>query len=210
MEKQYVEDMETEGIQKEAATEEPQPHESVKASEDQPEDAKEENVKDSSADLPPVKEPEKGMCSDPPSLPIHCPEHFSVSHHDSPSFLPSLNDGINKILDIPEGSPDIDTLSAAMPSLDLNSEEVWPPLVPPVPLTPCPYNLRSMVGKSGSSSSVGGLGIMTSQSLPKNKRGRISDLSKAKLKAKLDVANGKQHSILGVLRAVQSPLSVIK
>lgn len=35
-------------------------------------------------------------------------------------------------------------------------------------------------------------------------------MSKAKLKAKLDVADGKQYSIPGVLRAAQPPVDVLK
>ena len=97
-----------------------------------------------------------------------------------------------------------------MPSLDLKCEEKWPPLVSPVQHTPCPYNLRSMGLKLGPSGVVGGLGHSTSHGFAKNKRGRKSDLSKAKLKAKLDVADGKQHYIPGVLRVVQTPESVIK
>lgn len=170
-------------------------------------EAKEETVRDSIADQNLAKDPEKGMCSD---LPLQFPEHNSESLHKMPSLSHNQNEGLNENKDTSMGEPDIETISAAMPSLDLNCEDVWPPLVPPVPHTPCPYNLRSSGGKPGSSGSVRGLGQLVPQGFSKNKRGQKSDLSKAKLKAKLDVDDGKQHSIPGVLRAVQTPDFVIK
>lgn len=210
MTEQNVEDMETEGGQNAEVPVDSQPHEAVKDPEAQLEDSKEEIAKVSSDDHPDASVPEKGKCPDPPPSSFIFPGLISDNHQNSPSLHSSPNNGLNQITDHIAGSRDIDTLSAAMPSLDLNSDDKWPPLGHPVPQTPCPYNLRSMVGKSGPSVSVGGLGVMASQSLPKNKRGIISDLSKAKLKAKLDVADGKQYSIPGVLRVVQNPGSVIK
>ena len=41
-------------------------------------------------------------------------------------------------------------------------------------------------------------------------RGRKSDLSKAQVRAKMDVADGKQMSISGVLRAVKPYVEAVK
>lgn len=94
--------------------------------------------------------------------------------------------------------------------LDLNCVKHWPPLSPPVQNTPCPYNLRSLGNKVDQNETFGGLGRLSTQGVSRGKRGRKSDLSKAKLKAQLDVADGKQFSIPGVLRAVQTPELVKK
>ena len=52
---------------------------------------------------------------------------------------------------------------------------------------------------------IGGL-----ESLPisvglRNMRGRISNLSKVQVRAKIDIADGTQRSLSGVLRAAQTP-----
>jgi len=64
--------------------------------------------------------------------------------------------------------------------------------------------------KQDQSEACSGLGLYPSQGPQRGKRGRKSNLSKAKLKAKIDVADGKQFSIPGVLRAVQTPEPVKK
>jgi len=76
------------------------------------------------------------------------------------------------------------------------------------------YNLRSHSKKSATlqivPESVGGLCPESSKSISKKGRGRKSLLSKAQAKAKFDVADGKQMSIPGVLRAAKTPEMVIK
>jgi len=106
--------------------------------------------------------------------------------------------------------PNVDTIAEALPDLDINCEYQWPPLSHSAARSLCPYNLRSMGGKQSDSGTLGGLGQTSSQSCSKNKRGRKSDMSKAKLKAKPDVADGKQYSIPGVLRAAHPPERVKK
>ena len=93
---------------------------------------------------------------------------------------------------------------------DLNCDKHWPPLSPRAQKTPCPYNLRSLGNKADQNVAFGGLDRTSIQGVIRGKRGRKSDISKAKLKAKLDVADGKQVSILGALRAVQTPEQVKK
>jgi len=107
-------------------------------------------------------------------------------------------------------SSNIETIANAFPSLDINCEENWPPLTIPPSRPHCPYNLRSLGGKLDDQGTSGGLGLIPPQNSYKNKRGRKSDMSKAKLKAKLDVADGKQYSIPGVLRAAHPLEGVIK
>lgn len=203
--------METEGIQKGFPKEEPQHNEPIKDMDLESVKAKEETAGETNAtQISPANEKEKGMCSVFPQPPLLFPDQNIDSHHVNSSLSPKHKKDTIENIDASMGGNDIDSISAAMPSLDLNCEDVWPPLIPSIPHIPCPYNLRYLGGKSGSSGSVGGLGEMGPQGLSKNKRGRKSNLSKAKLKAKLDVANGKQHSITGVLRAVQTPENVIK
>lgn len=150
------------------------------------------------------------MCSDfSPSPFLFSDQNKDTSHLISP--LPCKHKkGIIGNIAASLGGTDIESILAAMPSLDLNTEDVLPPPVSSVLHTPCPYNLRSLGGKPGLSGSVGGIGQLPPQGHTKNKRGSKSDLSKDKLKAKFDVADRKQQSITGVLRAVQTPENVIK
>jgi len=78
----------------------------------------------------------------------------------------------------------------------------------------CHYNLRSLSKKSVGSDEVmdpvGGLGAEVTKSISKKGRGRKSLLSKAQVKAVFDVADGKQMSITGALRAAKSPEAVKK
>lgn len=208
--RQPSDDMEIEGTQNTPAPKVNKSHEAAEIPGSIPAEAEEEIAKDNPAEEPQSIDHEIGMCSGPPLSPHLAPEHTSVSMQCSPAFPPPHDEGPNETIDPSSLSPDINSISAAMPSLDLNCEDAWPPLVPPVPHTQCPYNLRSLGGKSGKPGVVGGLGQSTSQGSAKNKRGRQSHLSKAKLKAKLDVADGKQYSIPGVLRAVQPHDYVVK
>lgn len=170
----------------------------------------EEATKEAVEDLHPISDQENDLRSGSPPISLQDPEHVLNNMHIPPSVISHYLSGQKNIAVNPNNKHDIDTISDALPSLDLNSEEHWPPLVSPPSHNPCPYNLRSMGGKSVSSAVVGGLGKTLSCSTAKIKRGRKSDLLKAKLKAKLDVADGKQQSIPGVLRAVQTPEQVIK
>lgn len=208
--KQPLGDLEIEGNQNTPASEVTQLHEAAENPGSIPADAEKEIAKDAPAKEPPSIDPESGMCSRPPPSPLHAPEQISVSMHISPAIHPSHDDDPNVNIETSKITSDMNTISDALPSLDLNCEDVWPPLVPLVPQTPCPYNLRSMGGKSSFPGVVGGLGQSSSQNSTKNKRGRHSHLSKAQLKAKLDVADGKQYSIPGVLRAAQPLDTVLK
>lgn len=68
-----------------------------------------------------------------------------------------------------------------------------------------PYNLRPLAIRKGKGLIVGGLELdMVSVGLRKL-RGRKTNLSKAQLKAIIDIVGGKQMSLPRVLRAKQSP-----
>ena len=151
-----------------------------------------EHVKEAPANDLPSNDPESGKCSRPSHTSPPVPDNCSVSMNILSSCHLSHNDDHITNIEPDKISPEINSILDALPSLDLNCEDAWPPLVPPASHTPCPYNLRSMGGKSGSSGVVGGLGHSSSQAPAKNKRGRHSHLSKAQFKAKLDVADGKQ------------------
>lgn len=207
---QEVEELEMEENVKEAEVEEPQLHEATQINDSQPADAVVEITKDAVADLQSDSAQDKGMCSGFPSISLQIPEHISISVKNTPSSFPLHNLDQNDKVEVPKIMSDIDSISVALPSLDLNSEEKWPPLASPSNHNPFPYNLRSMGGESGLPVTAGGLGQSLGFSSAKNKRGRKSDLSKAKLKANIDVADGNQYSIPGVLRAVQTPDQVIK
>lgn len=97
-----------------------------------------------------------------------------------------------------------------MSALDPPCEDDLPHPTSSVLQSPCPYNLRSHDCKHVITDSVGGIGELLSQGQFKNKRGRKSNLAKGKINAKFDVVDGKQQSITGVLRAVQTPENVIK
>ena len=120
----------------------------------------------------------------------------------SPCNIFISNNGIIENLEVTTVETGIENISAVMPSLDLNCEDVSPHPAPSALHPSCPYNLRSLDSKPVSSESVGGLGLFPSPSQKRKKRGRKSKLSMAQIKAKFDVADGKQQSITGVLRAV--------
>jgi len=109
----------------------------------------------------------------------------------------------------------IESLTAAIPSIDLNCEDVSPNGLGPVLSSPvCHYNLRSLDKKHGRKfeipDQVGGLAPSSSQVFIRKARGRKSNLSKAQVKAKFDVADGKQMSIPGALRAANPLENVLK
>lgn len=202
--------MAEEGIQVSARQEDPQNNMAEVNAGTTPMEAEAEQVKEAPASDQPHTEPESGMCSESPRPSIPVSENVSASMKLLSSCHPSQIDDqpVNKVPVI--NSPEVNSISDAMPSLDLNCKDAWPPLVSPAPKTPCPYNLRSLGGNPVSSGVMGGLSTSSSQALVKNKRGRHSHLSKAQLKAKLDVADGKQYSIPGVLRAAQPSESVLR
>ena len=68
-----------------------------------------------------------------------------------------------------------------------------------------PYNLRSSVKKPWEGEAIGGLESSDVPVGPRKLRGRKSNLSKAQVKAKLDISDGKQWSLSRVLRSAQSP-----
>lgn len=157
-----------------------------------------------------IGEPEKGMSSGSPSSPSIPTDHISVN-----VILASTSSQEQDFIHVDELKhsklcPNVESIVEALPTLDINCESQWPPLAISVPRTPCPYNLRSMGGNPEGPGFLGGLGPNLAQNYAKNKRGRKSHMSKAKLKAKLDVADGKQHSIQGVLRAAHPLEGVIK
>ena len=65
------------------------------------------------------------------------------------------------------------------------------------------YNLRSLDKKPEAVDTIGGIGMEIPQASRKKTRGRKSLLSKAQVKAKYDMEDGKQMSISGVLRAAK-------
>jgi len=109
----------------------------------------------------------------------------------------------------------IEQIIADIPSIDLNSEVISLDFLVTGGSTPARiYNLRSLSKKTDPSPDlgdpVGGLGPSSSKPSQNKGRGRKSELSKAQVKAKLDVADGKQRLISGVLRAAKPPEAVIK
>lgn len=105
----------------------------------------------------------------------------------------------------------IESITATIPSLDLNYEDAPLGLKYLVPSTPaCHYILRSLDKKHVIPKPDGGLGPSSSQAFKRKARGRKSNLSKAQVKAKYDVADGKQMSIPGALRAENPKENVIK
>lgn len=151
-----------------------------------------------------------GKCTIPHNLSSQDLDQSNLLPHDiqTTSFPPLANQSGGVVS---EASPyDPESLSGELPFPDLKCAQTWPPLTPPAQNVPCPYNLRSMGIKHDQSEACSGLGHYPSLGPQRGKRGRKSDLSKAKLKAKIDVADGKQFSIPGVLRAVQTPEPVKK
>lgn len=165
---------------------------------------------DAAAQITNLDEDSKGMNLDPLSSPNLISDSFNKCLvPDSANCMPENIDSI-KILEGENVETCIDLISAAIPALDLNCEGCSSEPPPLVPLPSCPYNLRSLDHKSDPQSSVGGIDQALPQSQPRKKRGRKSSLSMAQVKAKHDVADGKQLSIPGALRAVQGPEKVPK
>lgn len=105
----------------------------------------------------------------------------------------------------------VDNITAAIPSINLNCEDDPPKVDKNVtPSFACHYNLRSLDKKPANFEPVEGLGLSSPQSFKRKARGRKSNLSKAQVKAKFDVADGKQMSIHGALRAMNPSENVIK
>lgn len=104
----------------------------------------------------------------------------------------------------------IEIISADIPSLDMNCVGFSPEPCPLVLNPICPYNLRSLDNKPDPFTSVGSIDSSLPQSMIRKKRGRKSNLSMAQVKAKHDVADGKQQLIPGALRVVQGPDIVLK
>lgn len=103
----------------------------------------------------------------------------------------------------------VENITAAIPSIDLNCEDEPPEEAKPVSASlTCHYNLRSLDKKPERLGSFGGIGRTSPQI--KKVRGRKSSLSNAKVRAKIDVADGKQMTIHGALRAVNPQETVIK
>jgi len=151
----------------------------------------------------PVSEP-TGMQQDPVNLSLNPESNVDFMTMGTPPINRCNDDLLN-----------IDNLTAAIPSIELNCEDgshvsLEPSSSPPVRH----YNLRSLRKKPNSNpeilESVGGLGTVSSRSFKKKVRGRKSNLSKAQVKAKFDMADGKQLSIPGALRAAVTPEAIIK
>lgn len=105
----------------------------------------------------------------------------------------------------------VDNIIAVIPSLDLNCDDDPNKKEDSVPSSSvCHYNLRSLDKKLVILDSIGGLGLTSPQTFKRKARGRKSNLSKAQVKANFDVADGKQMSIPGALRAVNPYENVIK
>ena len=103
----------------------------------------------------------------------------------------------------------VENITAAIPSIDLNCEDEPPEEAKLVSASLiCHYNLISLDKKPERLGSFGGIGRTSPQI--KKVRGRKSSLSNAKVRAKIDVADGKQMTIHGALRAVNPQETVIK
>lgn len=105
----------------------------------------------------------------------------------------------------PEG---IETITTSIPKIDLNYEgsslsSSKTESKIPVPKSKCHYNLRSLDKRLMAEGPIGGIGMEIPQTSRKKSRGRKSLLSKAKVKAKYDMEDGKQMSITGVLRVAK-------
>lgn len=72
------------------------------------------------------------------------------------------------------------------------------------------YNFCPRDKKYFPSEAVGGLGIIQESSIPPKTRGRKSNISKSHIKAKLDIADRKQLSLKGALRAAHASVVVTK
>ena len=68
-----------------------------------------------------------------------------------------------------------------------------------------PYNLRPRANRAGKGLVVGGLASDPAAHGPRKMRGRKSNLSKAQLKVVVDIADERQMSLTGVLRAERPP-----
>lgn len=121
------------------------------------------------------------------------------------TMLPIIEDPPQNTESLPEVSP-TSKLNSEVPSkinLETNSSTVTRQ-----------YNLRSLhktpAHKNELNETVGGLSTETSKGTSIKGRGRKSLLSKAQVKAKYDVVDGKQMSIPGALRAAKTSEMVIK
>ena len=96
--------------------------------------------------------------------------------------------------------------STMSPHLDpLREFDIGSPPPPPcIPKKP-PYNLRSMTKKSLKGEVIGGLESNPILVGPRKMQGTKSNLSKAQVKEKIDIVDGKQLSLSGVLRVAQAP-----
>lgn len=100
----------------------------------------------------------------------------------------------------------VDSIIMSIPQLNLNCERVLDKKSEEkcVPLFVAKhYNLCSHDKKPVSMEPVGGLGMDLTLSSMQKPRGRKSNLSKAQVKAKFDMVDGKKMSIPGVLRVVK-------
>ena len=85
-----------------------------------------------------------------------------------------------------------------------------PPLDSAPPSSAPPYNLRSLVIRTGKEIAPGGLEQDLVPIGPRKSRGRKSNMSKARQKAIFDIVDGKQKSLTGVLRAAKPPSDSLK
>ena len=81
---------------------------------------------------------------------------------------------------------------------------------PALPSIAPPYNLRSLAFRTGKETVLGGLEQDLVPIGPRKSRGRKSSMSKAKQKAIIDIVDGKQKSLTGVLRAAKPPSVSLK
>ena len=115
---------------------------------------------------------------------------------------------------------DLSTLNLSFSSLDsviLSIPDLSGPsssIAVEAPQVPCsqnsdsdllPYNLRPRENRGGSGLAVGGLASNPVVIGARKLRGRKSNLSKAQSKTVVDIADGKQMSLTGVLRAERPP-----
>ena len=82
--------------------------------------------------------------------------------------------------------------------------------IPKLSLGTIPYNLRPSDKKMMENEMFGGIGKATPIEKTRRNRGRKSDLSKDQLNVVIDIVDGRQLPLKGVLRAAVSPYLVTK
>lgn len=148
------------------------------------------------------------VSSPPPSLSILCMPLVDPIFRPGPSrpsidvFSPQCNISLA-----------LDSIITSIPILNLSgpsSVGSGLPIPSVIYLDKPHYNLLPQEKRDHPNDPVGGLNLLYDTVGPPKTWGRKSNLSKAQLKAKLDIADGKQISLKGSLGAVMTPVVVSK